>query len=483
MVPPCQNVVDQNHNLNGFHQSQISVVMVPFPAQGHLNQLLHLSRLITAYNIPVHYVSTATHNRQATLRIQGWNPESISDNINFHNITLPNFQSPPPNPNAKNKFPSHLQPLFDACSHLREPMTGLLKSLSLESKRVIVIHDSMMASVVQDVVTIANAESYTFHSVSAFTVFLCVLELIGEKMLPFKPRCDNYIPMHIEIPSGEGCFTNEFFDFISAQYEFQKLSAGNLYNTSRIIESPYMELMEMSEPNKKHWATGPFNPVTTETKSSKKGRHSCLDWLDEQERNSVIYISFGTTSTLEDAQIKEIAIGLEQSNQKFIWVLRDADKCDVFNEDQVRKAELPNGFEQRIKGRGLILRDWAPQLEILSHNSTGGFMSHCGWNSCMESITMGIPIAAWPMHSDQPRNSVLITKLLKVGLVVKDWDHRDELVKASVVENVVKKLMASKEGNEIRKKAEELGSSMRKSMDEGGVSRLELDSFIQYISR
>ena len=98
---------------------------------------------------------------------------------------------------------------------------------------------------------------------------------------------------------------------------------------------------------------------------------------------------------------------MEKSKQKFIWVVRDADKGDVFDEDGVRTAELPKGFEERVKGTGLVVRDWAPQLEILSHSSTGGFMSHCGWNSCMESMTMGVPIVAWPMHSDQPRNRVL----------------------------------------------------------------------------
>ena len=114
-------------------------------------------------------------------------------------------------------------------------------------------------------------------------------------------------------------------------------------------------------------------------------------------------------------------------------MLRDADKGDIFDGNETKRYELPNGFEERIKGIGLIVRDWAPQLEILSHTSTGGFMSHCGWNSCLESITMGVPIASWPMHSDQPRNTVLITQVLKVGLVVKDWAQRNALVTASVV--------------------------------------------------
>ncbi|KAB1222285.1 Zeatin O-glucosyltransferase [Morella rubra] len=131
----------------------------------------------------------------------------------------------------------------------------------------------------------------------------------------------------------------------------------------------------------------------------------------------------------------------------------------------------------------MVVRDWAPQLEILSHPSTGGFMSHCGWNSSMESITMGVPIAAWPMASEQPMNAVLITKLLKVGIIVKDWSRRDQIVMSTTVENAVKMLMASKEGDVIRKRAVDLGGAVRSSMDKGGVSRMELDSFVAHITR
>ena len=110
-------------------------------------------------------------------------------------------------------------------------------------------------------------------------------------------------------------------------------------------------------------------------------------------------------------------------------------------------------------------------------------MSHCGWNSCMESITMGVPITAWPMASEQPRNTVLITKLPKVGTVVKDWSCRDELVTSSTIEKAAKLLMASKEGDEIRKRTVDLGGAIEKFIEEGGVSRKELDSFITHIIR
>ncbi|KAL7169078.1 hypothetical protein ACSBR2_034163 [Camellia fascicularis] len=187
---------------------------------------------------------------------------------------------------------------------------------------------------------------------------------------------------------------------------------------------------------------------------------------------------------MTDAQIKELAMGLEQSRQKFIWVLRDADKGDIFAGDVKRAEALPEAYEERVKGIGLVVRDWAPQLEILAHPSTGGFMSHCGWNSCLESITMGVPIAAWPMHSDQPKNAFLMTDILKAGVVVNQWAALQEgVVASSTIAEAVKKLMASIEGEEMRKRAEELAVAARKAVEDGGVSWMELGSFIAHITR
>ncbi|XP_062117760.1 zeatin O-glucosyltransferase-like [Humulus lupulus] len=459
----------------------VVVVFVPLPAQGHINQLLHLSRLVAAYDIPVHVVGTAIHNHQAKARVQGWDPNTIP-NIQFHDFTVPPFPSPPPNPSNQHNFPSHLLPCFHATRHLRQPTAALLRRLSSQTRRVVVIHDSLMASVVQDVVCIQNAESYTFHSISAFAIFLFYCDGMG-KTTSLLEMDDSvkYIPN--DVPSLQGCMNSEILDFIAAQYEFNKLNSGNLYNTSRMLERPYMNFLARILPNKKHWAVGPFNPVSFLDKKMPNDRHVSLKWLDNQDPRSVIYVSFGTTTAFTDEQIKELAFGLEQSNQKFIWVLREADKGNVFDKNQVKKLELPKGYEDRVRHMGMVVREWAPQLEILGHSSTGGFLSHCGWNSCVESITMGVPIGAWPMHSDQPRNAVLVTKLLRIGTVIREWSHRDDVARADTVARGVRKLMASEEGNEMRKRAEELGGALRRSMAEGGSSRKELDCFIAHISR
>ncbi|KAL4559370.1 hypothetical protein LXL04_031508 [Taraxacum kok-saghyz] len=120
-----------------------------------LSSSLPLSRHLSA----VLFHPTSTHSRQAKLRIHGWDPTSAT-NIHFHEFKTPNFESPPPDPNASNKFPSHRLPSFQLPSHLREPFAKLLAEIAPTTRRVVIIHDYLMSSVVQDVVSYENAESF-----------------------------------------------------------------------------------------------------------------------------------------------------------------------------------------------------------------------------------------------------------------------------------------------------------------------------------
>ncbi|KAK9125185.1 hypothetical protein Scep_014031 [Stephania cephalantha] len=467
-------------------EAPVVVVMVPLPAQGHLNQLLHFSRILAARQISVHYVGSATHNRQVKERVQGWNPKTMS-NIHFHDFPLPQFLNPPPDPEATNKFPAHFQPTFDASMHLRQPLAELLRSLASTSRRVVVIHDTLMAFASLEAQSIPNAESYAFRSVSAFA---CLVHQLKSNNGNNGRASSKGVVIPHDLPIN--CFSNQFLDFINRQFRSLSSTAGELFNTCSPVEGPYLDLLGQKPllVNKKRWAVGPLNPVSINIVGANSSpyhrRHKCLEWLDKQAMDSVLYVSFGTMTSLSDAQIGELAIGLERSKQRFIWVLREADRGDIYAEDEkeVRRIELPHGYEERVSGVGEIVRDWAPQLDILAHSSTGGFMSHCGWNSCMESMSMGVPIAAWPMHSDQPSNTILVTQVLKVGIVVREWERREELVSSTDVESAVRKLMASDEGKSMRARAKTLGVDVCNTvLSKEGTSTAELDSFIAHISR
>ncbi|XP_047311814.1 zeatin O-glucosyltransferase-like [Impatiens glandulifera] len=447
-------------------------LMVPFPAQSHLNQLLRLSQLIRSRGFPVHYAASVIHCRQVKLR---HDTLLNTSGIIFHELQTPSFTSPPSS--FSEKFPDHLWPSFEASWTSHEPVAALLRELSssTRTRRLVVIHDSLMSCVVQDVASLPNAESYSFNCSSAFFTYCLMSHLSGK---PFPAQVDPDA-----IPTADNCFPPNLDKILGIVIEFNHIRHGKLFSTCRAMDGPYLDMLaetETIEKKKKQWAVAPLFPVITTANEDDKTDHPTLEWLDKHPPKSVIYVSFGSTTTMSREQINELALGLEESKQRFLWVLRDADRGDIFDAETTI-LQLPEGFEERVKGVGKVTRDWAPQLGILRHPSVGGFMSHCGWNSCLESLTMGVPLATWPMQSDQPYNAILMTHILKVGVQVMGWGERHQLVTSSVIKKSIENLMASSEGHEVRTRAEELGKAIKQSVEDDHI--WELNSFLAYAAR
>ncbi|KAM7481192.1 hypothetical protein LguiB_005775 [Lonicera macranthoides] len=178
--------------------------------------------------------SSTTHSRQAKLRATGLNPFDIAS-IHFHEFPTPHFLSPPPNPDASTEFPAHLQPSFDASQHMREPVYALLCKVADTAQRVIVIYDPLAAFVIQDAALIPNAESYVFNCLSAFTQFFNIWEGMGK---PFEVENEPK-----KLPSMEGCITFEIINFAVSQHDLLKSRAGDIYNSSRLVEGSYLDLL------------------------------------------------------------------------------------------------------------------------------------------------------------------------------------------------------------------------------------------------
>ncbi|CAN6240443.1 unnamed protein product [Urochloa humidicola] len=189
-------------------------------------------------------------------------------------------------------------------------------------------------------------------------------------------------------------------------------------------------------------------------------------------------------SSLRGEQIAELAAALRGSNQRFIWVLRDTDRGNIFaDHEESRHASLLAEFTKQVDGRGLVITGWAPQLEILAHPATAAFMSHCGWNSTMESMSHGKPILACPMHSDQPWDAVLVCEYLKAGFLVRPCEKHAEVIPAVTIQQVIEKVMVSDEGRAVQQRAKEVGEAVRASAASGGSSRKEFEDLIAHITR
>lgn len=310
-----------------------------------------------------------------------------------------------------------------------------------------------------------NSESYVFHSVSAFTTLFFHLQ-------------SRQHPLDDSELTFQDCFSDEFMEFLRAQYKMMGIDHGRILNTCRAIEGTFVEHLQLepSWKDQKVFALGPLNPISVD----ERRQHKCLDWLDKQPEKSVVYVAFGTTSTLSNDQIIELGKGLEWTGQRFIWVIRDADRGDIY-----ATAAASNGLEEEDDGvnmiaeeMGMMVSGWVPQLEILAHGTTAVFLSHCGWNSCMESLSMGVPMLAWPIHSDQPRNALLVTEVLGAGIIVRDWKRRNEVLAAAEIRDAILRVMLG-EKKEVSRRATEVGEVIR----ECGRSQEEFDSFIAHISR
>ncbi|KAM5557465.1 UDP-glycosyltransferase 88A1-like [Rosa sericea] len=208
----------------------------------------------------------------------------------------------------------------------------------------------------------------------------------------------------------------------------------------------------------------------------------CLTWLDSQPSGSVVFLCFGSLGLFTKEQLEEIAVGLERSGQRFLWVVRNPPSHNqsvaiAGQVDPDLDYLLPDGFLDRTKDRGLVVKSWAPQVEVLNHDSVGGFVCHCGWNSILEAVCAGVPMLAWPLYAEQRLNRVVLVEEIKIALPVNE--SKSGFVSANEVENRVRELMDSEEGESIRKKIEALRSEANAALSDGGTSKVALAKLVE----
>ncbi|RVW95045.1 UDP-glycosyltransferase 88F4 [Vitis vinifera] len=201
------------------------------------------------------------------------------------------------------------------------------------------------------------------------------------------------------------------------------------------------------------YCIGPLIADTGEDESNSSGnktRHGCLSWLDTQPSQSVVFLCFGSKGTFSPAQMKEIANGLERSGKRFLWVVKNPPSTDkskriAVTADVDLNVLMPEGFLERTKDRGMVVKSWAPQVAVLNHPSVGGFVTHCGWNSVLEAVVAGVPMVAWPLYAEQHLNKAALVEVMKMAIGVEQMDE-DMFVSGAEVERRVRELMEYEEG-------------------------------------
>ncbi|GJN07358.1 hypothetical protein PR202_ga25182 [Eleusine coracana subsp. coracana] len=265
-------------------------------------------------------------------------------------------------------------------------------------------------------------------------------------------------------------------------------AAGIIINTVAELESAVLAAVaeDRCVPGRRAPTVYPIGPVLS-FKPPGEQRHECVTWLDAQPKDSVVLLCFGSMGgSFPEPQVREIAEGLERSGHRFLWVLRGPPHApSPYPTDANVDELLPEGFLERTKDRGLVWPKWAPQKEILAHAAVGGFVTHCGWNSVLEALWHGVPMAPWPLYAEQHLNAFLLVAYLGVAVAMEVDRKRDNFVEAAELERAVRSLMGgdSVEGRKTREKAMEAKALCRNAVVESGSSYASLQKLTQEISR
>ena len=258
-------------------------------------------------------------------------------------------------------------------------------------------------------------------------------------------------------------------DFLAALVKETKSAKGIICNSFEELESSAFARVQIDLPIPV-FLIGPLHSHSPASSSSTSGQdQTTMSWLDTRPPNSVIYVSFGSIVTMSKYDVVEIAWGLAHSMQPFLWVIRSGLVVDVEENDPLRE-----GFFDYLEGRGHIVK-WAPQNDILAHPAIGGFLTHCGWNSTLESISAGVPMICLPLFADQAINARYVSEEWNIGLQLEAGVKREDVVKA------VRRLMVEEEGEDMRNRVRSLKEQAKLAVTEGGSSYKSLESLTSFL--
>lgn len=453
------------------HKSHIAIL--PSPGMGHLIPLVELAKILAL-----------RHDYHVTCIIPttGSPSKAMKGVLESLPTTIDHVFLPPAN---SNDLPAGDHPgiqVFLTMTRSLPSIRNVLKSLVETSPLAAVILDHTATDAL-DVAKELNVSSYIFFTSSALALSL----LLHLPKLDETVSCEyRDLPEPLKLP---GCVAldggdlmdhvqdrkSELYKLFLCHAKRLRLAEGILVNTFVDLQGRAIKGLEEEEGGNQYPTIYPIGPIVqTASSTNQVNEPECLSWLDNQPSGSVLFVSFGSGGTLSYDQLNELALGLELSEQKFLWVARSPNNelaNAAYLSDQSHEnplAFLPEGFVERTRGQGLVVSSWAPQVKVLSHGATGGFLTHCGWNSILESIMHGIPLIAWPLYSEQRMNAVLLVEDLKVALRPEAGEKG--LVNREEIAKVVKGLMVGEEGKRVHSRVKDLKMAADKALSVEGSS-------------
>ncbi|KAM3682130.1 hypothetical protein ACJW31_12G049000 [Castanea mollissima] len=461
-----------------------AIVLYPSPGRGHLISMVELGKLILkhhpSFSITIlilsepntntnsaapQYVASSTTKYMTTVN-------STTPSITFHH--LPPISEVPPSTTS-------IVELKFLTPRLNNPnLHQTLKTISQTSKLRAFIIDFFCDAAFEVASNLTIPTYYFFtSSPSNQALFLYRPTLHKNKDQSFNDLNNMLLvdipglpPVRVsDIPKITVDPTTKMYEYFLNTAIHMANSNGLVLNTFDLLETKAIKaisggLCVPDGPTPPIFCIGPLISNTNQDGEE----HECLNWLNSQPSRSVVFLCFGSLGSFSEKQVKEIAVGLENSGQRFLWVVRnpppDTDKDPKLDE------LLPTGFLERTKDKGFVVKQWAPQVAVLSHDSVGGFVTHCGWNSVLEAVWCGVPMVGWPLYAEQRLNRAVLVAETKLGLELNESE--DGFVSATELEKRVKELMDSEVGTELRERISGLRVEAVAAVKEGGSSHVAL---------
>lgn len=454
--------------------NQLQVVMFPWLAMGHLIPFLQLSKLLAQKGCKIYFVSTP-RNLDRLPKI----PPKLSSKITLVSFPLSYVPNLPPHAESSADIPYNKQQLLKkAFDLLQTPLATFLES----SKPDWVIYDYA---------------SHWLPSVAAKLGISCAFFSL------FTAACLSFIGPPSELMNcGDSRHNAEDFTVKPKWVPFESNVVYHLHEVTKYVEKPMEDESEPNDVVRFGFAAGESDVVVIRSspefepewfnllgdlhekpiipvgflppllQDEDEGRKwgDIKKWLDKQGPNSVVYVALGTEASLTREELSELALGLEKSMLPFFWVLKNPPGST----ENVLEM-LPDGFEEQVKDRGVVYLGWAPQVKILSHNSVGGFLTHCGWNSVLEGLAFGRVLILFPVLNDQGLNARLLHGK-KLGLEIPRNKQDGSFMWNSVADSV-RMAMVDDSGESWR----DLAKEMRGLIGDRDRNDRFVDRFVRYL--
>ncbi|CAA7045691.1 unnamed protein product [Microthlaspi erraticum] len=458
-------------------EKQEAIVLYPSPPIGHLISMVELGKLILSQNpsLSIHIILAPPPYKPETTAAYISSVSSSFPSLTFHR--LPTVEPPSSTKQCKHHETLTLEILSLSNPNIHRTLLTISKTFNLCA----MIIDFFCTAVLDVTAGFTFPVYYFWTSGAACLASFFHLPTIHETTAGTNLKDLRSLLTIPGVPPIRGSdFPKPVLDreddiydaFISMCKQLSK-SPGIIINTFETLENRAIKAITEELCFRNIYPVGPL--ITTGRNGDKnvENTDSCLDWLDSQPEQSVVFLCFGSLGLFEEEQLKEIAIGLEKSEQRFLWVVRNPPGLQNQTEPDLESL-LPEGFINRTGHRGMVVKSWAPQVPVLNHKAIGGFVTHAGWNSILESVCAGVPMVAWPLYAEQRFNRVVIVDEIKIAIPM--IESETGFVSSMEVEKRVREIM---EDGPVRERTKAMKNAAELALTETGSSRTALTALLQ----